>query len=318
MRPEDTSVSLRRDLSAQAQEYDASAAAARFIGMQAAPVFPIPEAAGNFPIFRRSDMKKPAETSRAEGAGYNRLIGRFGTGSYTCQENGLEFPNDDRRAARYSLFFDSEVAGTRILRAQILLARERRIAALFADAGFTNHNATTAWSDATAVPINDILTGVETIEDNCGCSRSQMALIVPRAGFREMLATTQVIDKTKYTYPGVQPALLQPLQIASMLGIGKVLVASGVYDSAEEGADESNSQIWGSTIAHICVVADEGDDLEVPAVARTMQWMAQAPELPVVETYRDEALRSTVIRMREDTDEVLIGATDLFAYKLTY
>jgi len=68
---------------------------------------------------------------------------------------------------------------------------------------------------------------------------------------------------------------------------------------------------------YLAVLCDPDDDLEEPSAARTVLWTADSPEIPVVESYREDAIRSDVIRVRDDTDEVLIGATDLFVYKLT-
>ena len=318
MRPESTSITLRRDLSAVAQEYDAERAVTMFIGRRVAPVAEVGEESATYPIFNRESFKKPQETKRASGARYNRITGEFGSGNYTCEEHGLEYPIDDKRRKRYATFLDAEQAAVRILRFQILLAHERRVSALISGGGFTNHNAATVWStSATAVPIDDILTGAETLEDNCGIPRSEFSLIIPRSDLREMLATTQVSDKVKYTYPGVQPALLQPAQIAAMLGITEVIVAAGSYDSTEEGVAESNTQIWTAGVTYLGLLAREGDPFEAAALARTILWTADSPTLPVIETYRDDPVRSDIVRMRDDTDEVLLCDADLFGYKIT-
>ncbi len=132
-----------------------------------------------------------------------------------------------------------------------------------------------------------------------------------------MMSTTQVIDKTLYTNPGVQPALLKAAQVAAMLGIGQVIIAAGAYDSKEEGIAETNTQIWTAGVMYIEVLAKEKDPLEVPSAARTILWTEDAPELPIMESYREDKKRSDIVRSRDDTDEVLIGETDLFVYMLT-
>lgn len=318
MRPESTSVVFRADLQAQAQEFDAEKAALRFIGKRAAPIFESAVAEGQYPIMNRENFKKPANTDRAEDGSYNRIVGQFGKGTYDCEEHGLEYPIDDRKRKRYARFFDAEKAATRILRYQMLLAHERRVAAVYTGGGFTNHNVTTAWSTTgSAVPLDDIATGLDAISDACGCAQGELSMIIPRVDFREMLRTDQVNDKLKYTYPGIQPALVQPAQIASMLQIKQVLIASGAYDIKEEGVTESMSMIWTAGVIYIVLLCDENEDLEVPSAARSILWAEDSPELPVLESYREDKKRADIVRMREDTDEVLIGETDLFVYKLT-
>jgi hypothetical protein len=320
MRPENSSVSLRRDLSAVAQEFDSGAAQQMFIGRRVAPIFRTDRDTGNFPVIRRSSFKKPARLARAEGGDYNRVTGEFGMGTFTCEEHGLEYPIDDRMRARYAEFIDAESAATRILRHQVLMAHEIRVAALtLNNASFTQNAPSVVWStSATAVPIDDLLTGCEALEDLTGLPRSMFSLIIPRADKREMLATSQVQDKVKYTYPGVQPAQLTDTQIAAMLQIRQVLTAGGSYDATEMGVAESMTQIWTAGRVMLALLADgENTPLEMPQLARTMLWTRHAPELPMVESYRQDSKSSDIIRMRDDTDEVLIGAVNLAGYVLT-
>lgn len=318
MRPESTSVVLRADLQALAQEFDAETAALRFIGKRVAPIFESAVADGQYPIMNRETFKKPVNTNRAEDGSYNRIVGEFGSGSYNCEDHGLEYRIDDRRRRRYARFFDAEKAATRILRYQMLMSHERRVAAAYAAGGFTNTNVATAWTTtATAAPLDDIATGINAICDACGCAQEELSIIIPRVDFTEMLQTTQVIDKLKYTYPGIQPALLRPAQVASMLQIKQVIIASGAYDTTEEGIAETMAMIWTAGVMYIALFCEEKEDLEVPSAARTIVWTADAPELPVVESFREDKTRSDIVRMRDDTDEVMIGEADLFVYKLT-
>jgi len=48
-----------------------------------------------------------------------------------------------------------------------------------------------------------------------------------------------------------------------------------------------------------------------------MLWTASAPELPVIETYREEKVTADIVRMRDDTDEVATAEVDLMAQKIT-
>ncbi len=321
MRPESASITLRRDLTVVAQEFDSLKAQRLFIGDRAAPIAVVEEVASTYPVITRESFKRPAtSTRRTEGAAYPRIEGTFGSASYECEEHGLEEILDDRRAARYRTFLNFERWSTLRLRHQILMARERRVAALYSGAGLTNHNVATAWSTvADAVPINDILTGVQTVEDACGCIGEDLTLIIPRADFRELLQVTQIVDKTKYTYPGIQPANLAASQIATMLGLKQVLLARGSYDSADEGiAAGVAAQIWTAGVMYLALLAEPGADLESPSAMRTMVWSQDGgPEIPIVERYRSEERRSEVLRMREDTDEVATAEADLMAYQLT-
>ena len=315
---ESTSVVFRDDLSSHLREYDSQAAAARFIGLKAAPIRPVAKKAGQFAIFRRADMKKPADVSRAAGGDYNRIQTRFGAGTYACVEHGLEHPIDDGDREEYIDQFDADSEAAEALRFQILMAHERRVAALYAAAGLTNHNVGTAWTTvATASPLDDIQTGIDTVQDACGVGGEAMSLIIPRVDFREALKTAAVIAKLPTLFPGVQPALIQPAQFAAMLGIKSVLVAGGVYDSAGEGLAEVNTQIWTGGVMYLAVLAEPNASLITPSAARTILWTRRSPSLPVVESYREDKIASDIIRVRDDTDEIMQGPANLFAYQIT-
>ncbi|MBE3069609.1 MAG: hypothetical protein IMZ66_05165, partial [Planctomycetes bacterium] len=288
MRPETAAITLRRDLMIVANEFDAEAAGKKFIASLAAPVAPVPEAAATYPVINKECFKRPAtSTRRTEGGAYNRIQGTFATASYECEENGLEDILDDRRAKRFASWLDFEREATRLLRYQMLMAWEKRVKAAYVALGLTNTNVGTAWTTvATATPLGDIQTGVETLEDKCGCIGEDLSLIIPRADFREFLAVTQVVDKSKYTYPGVQPANLAADQIAKMLGIKQVLLARGSYDGSEEGITaESATQIWTAGVMYLALLADPGSGLDRPSAMRTIRWTGDgvAADGPIVE-----------------------------------
>jgi len=319
--PESTSVSLRQDLAASVREYDALRAAAMFIGRAVAPVFPTVESAGNFPVFCRESFKKPVATNRTEGGAYNRVETVFGSGTFLCEEHGLEEPVDDRRRRRYARYFNAEEEAAKHIRYLLLLDKEIRAAAIsLGNANFTTHTPSVVWSTAaSAVPLNDLMGGCETLEDSCGLPRSEYTLIIPRADKIEFLGTAQITNKSQYTYPGLIPAQLQNAQIASMLGIKQVLSPGGAYDSTEEGVAESMSQIWTAGAVMLCVLANPGESMETPSAFRTMVYAEGGEDEDglIVESYRDERVRGEVVRVREDTDEILTTAVDLLAWKMS-
>jgi len=316
---ESTSVIIRPDLQAQVQEYDASGAVARFIGRRVAPIFRSAIFSGQYPIFRRADYKKMADSRRADDGSYNSIKAFFGQGTFTCDENGLKYPIDDARRRKYASLFDAEASASIILWFQLLLGHEYRVSQLFSGGGFTNTNVATAWSTAaTAVPLTDLETGINSLCDKWGVAPGDISLIIPRVDYSEMLKTSQVNNKMLYTYPGVQPSLASPAIVAAMLGIKEVLVAASVYDSKEEGIAESNAMIWTAGVMFLTVLCGEDAPLDETSVARTILWTEDSPDIPVIESYRDDDRRCDIIRARVQTDEILlIDDTNPFVYQLT-
>lgn len=313
--PESTSAVLRSDLSAVAQEYDAERGAQLFISDLVCPRFDSDKQNGYYPIMRRGDLKKAADVRRNARGGYNRIRSVFGTGNFSCEDKGLEYPLDDIEVRKYKDFFDAEQQATRALRQQILLNREIAAAALYSGAGLTNHHVATAWSTAAdADPITDVVNAGNALMDICGIPLAMLDLIIARDAFLEMVACTKFQAKTLYTYPGIQPGILKADQVAQILGCRRVIVAKAGYDSAQEGITESMAQIWTAGQMYLVALAQPGEPLDVPSAARNILWTADSPEMPVVESYRDESVRADIIRMRENSDPVMIGAVDVLAY----
>lgn len=321
--PESATVAaaFRPDLSILAQEYHDQKAAARFIGKKVAPIFRVATFNGIYPTMNRESFKKTATSKRAANGSYNRIIGTFGEATWKTEEYGLEYVIDDKQAAQYARFFDAEQVGARVLTFQMLKNHEERVSALFSGAGFSNTNVTTDWSTvATAVPLDDIQTGVNTLMDKSGVAQTDISLIIPRPDWVELQRVDQFTELFRNTFgvgDGIQPAIVSQAAAAAIFGIKEVLVANSAKDTTEENVTESNSQIWAAGVMYLAVIAEEGDGLEQSSVARTILWDQETPGAPTLEAYREENLRRGIVRSREETDEILQGETDLFAYKLT-
>jgi len=313
---------LRRDLAAVAKEYDDLMAQSMFIADRVAPAFPVAEAAAAYPVWLRESFLKAADTNRNPDGSYNRIDGELGTLTYECVEHGLETALDDRRLRLYSSFIDFEMAMTRTLRHRVLLAREKRVAALVNNAvTFSAVAAATAWSThATAVPMTDIGTGLTKLELNTGIPRSQVSVIMPQADYINCVQCATVIAKLQYTFSGnqgIQPHLVKPAQLATILDVKEVLVAMGGYDTKEDVITPSVSAIWAAGYVTLAYLATPGQPLEMPSAFRTMRWTADASEDIVVERYRDETVRSGIVRVREDSDEVATAEADLMNYLIS-
>ncbi len=318
MRPESTSAAPSWRLMQLVSEYDVDKAAAKFIGRKAAPIFKSDKKTGNYPIMNRENFKKRATDNRAPDGSYNRITGDFGKGTFACEEYGLEHRVDEALKAEFADEFDAYEWAAKQLWFQTLLNHEYRVHAMYSGGGFSNTNVDTAWSTTgSGVPLTDIQTGIDTIEDKCGCTSRELSLIIPRADFREAMATTQVVNKTLYTYPGVQPASLTAAQFANMLDLKEVLIARGVQDSTEEGVAETNAQIWTAGVMYLALLCNENAQLREPSAARTILWTRRSATLPIVETYAEPKTDAEIVRVKADTDEHLVGETDLFVYKLT-
>jgi hypothetical protein len=316
-----TTATLRKDLTQVATEYDAELAQQGFIGDIVAPFFKVQEAAAQYPIIVRENFLKKNDDRVSDKSGYNRIDSTFDAGSYDCEDKGLEDVLSDKVQRRYGSFLDCERARTIITTHQVKLCREARVASLVMNTSiYTPHNATVSWATAaSADPAADVESGILALT-RIGIPRSMITLICPRTDFNLLCATTAIKSQVQYTFGennGIRPAVLESRHIAAILKIGQVLIPELSYDTASEGVTESLSQIWGSGKAMLAVLAPRADaPLEMPAAWRTMLWVKDSPQYPVVERYRDEPVRAEVLRVRANTDEVATAEANLLAYMI--
>ena len=302
--PTNSNAIIRPELATCAFEYSMDSTKMGYIGSQVLPVFESDIEAGQYPVIPLEALLSIPETARADGSAYSRDDFQYGEDDFICKENGFESPIDDKQVKRLSRYFDAELVATQRCMNVILRRQEKRIAdTLYNETNFTPHAVTHAWSADNAVPLTDVNLGITAIEETTGLSPN--TLIINKPTFRALGLCPALIDRIKYTNPNVQRGQVSAQLLAQYFDVDRVLVAGGVYNSANKGLDGVISRIWSSTYAMLCITSSGGMDLREPSLGRTFMWTQDSPTPVVVESYREEQTRSNVIRARQNTAEKL-------------
>jgi len=303
-RPTSSTTIQRPDLGALAYEYMIDAASRGFICMSIMPIFEVIEKTADYPKIPIESLIKDQDTKRLANGNYQRGDWKFETGTYNCEEYGWEEPVDDVEARLYRRFFDAEQVSTEIAVDRILRGQERRCAALcFASA---DANIAIEWSTpATAVPRTNINAGKAAMRAASGLLPN--ALVMGYIAFTNALNTAELKDALKYTNPIELGGLeVQRRILATYFGVDQVLVGGAQYDSAKKGQSFTLADIWDDEYVALVRVSSGGVSLKEPAYGRTFLWQEDAPQEVVVESYREEARRATIVRARQHVDEAVI------------
>lgn len=310
--PSTSLATLRPDLAGSFEEFDLVADRAGFIAMKVLPVLEVMSQAGTFGKIPIEQLLKARATARAPGSSYSRGDWTFTTDSYACSENGSEEPVDDREAAMYRNYFDSEQIAARRALDAVLRNQEIRVAnALFNTTTYTGSALTTSvgtpWSTvASAVPITNVEAAVIKVYENTGVWPN--ALVINRRVFRNLRLTTQIIDRIAASGAGMptRASDITVQMLSAVFDLPYIIVAGGSRDSANEGQASTPTQIWPSTMAMVCRVA-ETNDVREPCIGRTFHWAEDGSSIGgTMETYRDETVRSDIVRARHDTHEKIL------------
>lgn len=278
-----------------------------FIGTTLFPVTPVAKKAANYPAITRESLLARADTKRSARSAYNRTNWQAEDKSYSCEEHGLEGPLDASERALYVNDFDAEMETSKDVLMKVLREQEIRIASLaFSETTFNDSSCFfhtgTVWSNVASTIIADVQAAALKVFDACGIAPN--TLTVSRTVLTYMLKNTQIIDAIKY----VQGAGWDQIRaaLASTLGIPNVIVGDGVYNAKPEGATAfSGTKIWSTDYALVSIVA-QGGSIVQPTLGRTMLWTGDSSDNVMVESYEEPQTRSTIFRVRQHTDELVI------------
>lgn len=310
--PSTSLATLRPDLRDSLMEFDLAQQERGYIGSRVLPISEVISQAGTFGIIPIEQLLQQRDVKRAPGSGYSRGKFTFTTSTYTCLEYGAEEPIDDREREMYAEYFDADTIATARAYDSVLRSYEERVAAaVFNTSTWTGASLTTAitheWDDATnCVPLTDVEAAVQKIYDNSGLWAN--ALIINHKVFRNLRNSDQVIERIQSAGAGdpTKATDVTAEMIARVFDLDYILVAGSSKNNATEGKAASPVQIWSGEYAMVCKIAT-GEDFREACIGRTFHWNRDGSSPNgTVEVYRDEPVRSDVIRVRHDVDEVIL------------
>lgn len=310
MRPKTDAAIYRPDLGQAVMEYEEGPTMA-FIGPRLMPVFRTSNSAASYPVIPKEALLKIDAADRAPRGTYGRDDWDYERGTFQTAEKGLEGLLDDSERE----LFDTESQGTaefittkRTLDKVMRAAEKRYADMIFNATNFTANAVSTEWDTAAScTPVDDVSDGVAAFRLQCGMLPD--ALVIGYQTFLDAKNCDQVVDRLKYTVPGLDLANLTSAQLAQALGVPEVIVGGSVYDSTGKGLDTTVADLWSTEYAALVKISS-GPDITQPGLGRTFLWTEDSPQNPIVESYREENRRSDVFRVRHHVDESFIQSKD--------
>lgn len=294
-----SNVTINPVLSMTATQYEAGAD--QYIAKKLFPVLMVAAQAAGYYLFKSENMLNvPALIARAPSAPYSRGRVTLDNATYNTRDYGHEEAIDDRERKKYRSALDADNAATIRAMRVVLVNQEVRAQALATSAGVPNSAVGTQWDQANSDPIGDVNASREVIRMNAGMLPNTWVITEPT--FNILSEHAKVTDKIKYTQKGIITEEL----LAQAFKIPNLLVARTVANSANEGQPLTPADIWGKD----CILAyvDASPDLKSPTLGRIFGWSEEVgADGVIVETYRDDDIRSDVVRVRNDADEVLVA-----------
>ena len=247
---------------------------------------------GKYGIFDRGDFLRNDAQRRAPGTPAAR--GGFNTsfGTYTAEEWAYEYVQPDEVRENWDLALDADRAGVAHVMEKLLIAQDAEFASTYLTTGVwdTDLTPSTKWDAASGSdPIGEMRTASRTILQGVG-HNANVACIAQDA-WDVLQDHADLLDRIKYTEKGIVTTDL----LASVLGLEKVVVAAGVYDSAAEGQTESMA--FSATDECLLVYAAQQPTIDTPSAGYIFSW-TQFDQVRQgsagIRSYREEKIKSTV------------------------
>lgn len=282
------------------------------IGAEALPLLNVPAKSGVYlkATLAGADLRNADALKRDIASEYATISRSYTSASYTTQETGLTEYIDDSLKSDLNRFFALEASSAKFLLRQLKLSHEKRVSDLLwaTSTPFTTADQTraVAYTEGNLTTINapaDVAAAKLAL-NKLGYEAN--AVLMSANVFERIRRSTLLQNMFFGVISDVGPRLLDEAQVAAGLGVERVLIGRAARNTANKNLAYSGSFIIPDT--KIIVANLQGGEFTAGGVGRTLVWADDAPGGFISETYRDDARRSNVLRVRMNTAEVVIDA----------
>lgn len=279
----------------------------KFMGLSLLKPVDVSVRNGSFGKVTYAEMtESPLSVKRAPGSEYYRVDTSVTTDTFDCEEYGQEEVVDDSSALVVGQYFNAEMTAAKKAAYNLLYQQEVRIKTLIQSTGTFSSGYQYAcydeWDQAsTATPIKDILGAKMKLYINSGASEgmgAELVLGMSHKNYVALCGTNDVKGALGFNGPGLAPnAFAQSDLVAKILGVDKIVFSI---------AQASSADLWDDEYSYLFLASDS-PDMSIPRLGNVFRWASDCPENALVETYRDESIRSNIVRVRQHVDEKIVN-----------
>lgn len=261
-------VHVNRPLTNFSQKYLMDAA--MFTAMMAWPNLPVTNQSDTYYVFDRGDFYRDEAEERADGS--ESAGGGFNLSDDPYFARVYAFHKDvtDRQRANQDPGIQLDQSATQYVTHKMLIRRERVMQAnLFATSRWaTDFTPTTKWDTVNSNPIEEVRTGIRTVHQATGYRPNKM--LIGREAYDTLLDNDDILSRITGGSTNAIPAMVMRSLLAALFEIDAIYVMDSVYNTANEGATDSNAFIGGDNA--LLYYAPDSVGLEEPTAAVQFSW----------------------------------------------
>jgi len=257
--------------------------------------------------WNKGDMWRMEAAKRAPGTNFARGGIRLSSNQFKSEQIALEYKIEDEKRANADPALNLEATGVRYLVDQINLRLDYDWATAFTTGspGWTSGTVTAKWEGSTGVPVTDVQYWSTLIKQAIGASSYRLVGVCGPIVQARLMGNAQVRNSIVYTERGTVDAVRR--SIAAILGIDDLVVIDRMRNTAKENQTASYSGLMDDDFLLLAVPSAPG--IDVPSAGYNFAWNEGGKGDMYVETYRDETIKSDIVRAVCYYDLVQTGAT---------
>lgn len=254
---------------------------ARFIADRVFPVVPVMKASDLYVFYPRGAFYRDQVATRPMGGRSPIVDFNVQYDTYSCQEEGLAAMIDDRERANATNPISPERAKVKMLVSQHRIHRDRKWANAFFKTGVWTTDVTgvasapsasqeVQWDVSTSDPIKQMRKRKQAVLKATGYVPN--VLVCGADAYLALLDNPQVLARINGGALPSNPALVDRTLLMQAFELEDIVVASGIYNTAVDGAAESMSFIVDSKSALLVYRNTGADTLEEVSGGYIMSW----------------------------------------------
>lgn len=265
------------------------------------PRVPVQKQTDKYFKFTKEHWFRDDAMPRAPGTRAVRVDYELSTDSYMCVETAVAKAVPDEVIMNADNPLSPMVDATNYCAEKLLIAQEIDVFADVFGTGWSGSTTpSTTWDSDTSDPLGDFETAIYGI--SASIARSANIAVIGRKVWRYLKNSPDVVDRIKGGATPQSPAELQMLAISALVGIPKMILATALKNTAEEGETAAYDFIGAG---HVWVgYVTPSPSISQPSAGYIFYW-----QNPVVNRYREDQEHQNVVEARASYD-VKITAAD--------
>ena len=249
---------------------------------------------------------------RESGSSYQRINRKYDIDTFDAQEYGLEAVIDDSFESEVERFMNLEATEAMLLERNLRISYEARVAAAVMNASTFNATAAKVSYTETLLSTQNLPADVKAAKERLalkGIYDNDLSIIMSQTLFNMIQRSTLMQNQIFGVVPRAagQKSLPTEEDIAHSLGVANLFIGKAAKNANGEGQTHSGAFIWVNTYIAVCQIT--GGEYQAGGIGRTIQWTKDTTGLFTPETYRDDRIRSNVLRVRQHVIEKIVDPT---------